>query len=180
MGNLKEINRILIFNRKVSKKNVGKLIKKILKINEFDDLLEEKTKQKRVPIKLYIDTNGGNLYSGFSLLCIMKSSKTPIHTYVMGSAMSCGFLISICGHKRFCHKLSTFMWHNISTEVAGTVSSIDEDLTEVKRVGVEATKIIIEKTKITNKRLESLFKEKNNLFFNSTEALKLGIVDEII
>lgn len=62
---------------------------------------------KRDPIKLYINSCGGTIYDMWALIDAIQNSKTPIHTYCMGYAMSAAFDIFLAGHKRYCYKHST-------------------------------------------------------------------------
>ena len=68
----------------------------LLYLLQEDDEKEAKEKDfKRTPIKIYINSNGGEIDDMWSLIDIMLNSKTPIYTYCTGYAMSAGFLIEL-------------------------------------------------------------------------------------
>ncbi len=46
---------------------------------------------------------------------------------------------------------------------------------EIKKEG-----IILEKTNITQEKLDKIYKRKKDFYFTAQEALKLGVIDEII
>ncbi len=110
----------------------------------------------------------------------MERSKTPIHTIVTGCAMSCGFMILICGHKRFAHKLSTPLYHQVSSVAFGTVKEMEESLEETKRLQSQLESIVLEKTDISKKKLKQILDNKFDWFMTAEESLELGVVDEIL
>ena len=151
---------------------VDEIIKSILEINESN--------KSSSPIKLYINSSGGDVYPFLGLIDVIITSKTPIHTYTLGSAMSSALLVALAGHKRFAYKHSTFMIHQISTGEWGTAKHLEEDLVESKRLQKILDNIILSRTKITKRQLTSIYNHKKDWYINSEEALKYKIVDQII
>jgi len=177
--------RNIYFNRQVDQSSIGDLTKNIIEINEDDKHLKKLYKAHEVqykpkPIKIYIDSYGGAVYQCFGLLSVMERSKTPIHTIVTGCAMSCGFMILISGHKRFAHKLSTPLYHQVSTGFIGKVQDMNEKLEQSNRLQKQIEEITLAKTKITEKKLSKILKRKQDWYMTADEALELGVVDEIL
>ena len=132
-------NRDLFFTKQVDQSSIGELTQKIIEINQDDEHLKKLYKVYGLdynpePIKLYIDSYGGLVYQCFGLLSVMERSQTPIHTIVTGCAMSCGFMILISGHKRFAHKLSTPLYHQVSSGTFGTVKEMEEKVEHSKKL----------------------------------------------
>lgn len=179
-------DRMLMFTAQVNQDSIARLSKSILDINRKDEELEKDYKKKlnkkykRKPIKIYIDSYGGAVYQCFGLLGIMEQSKTPIHTIVTGCAMSCGFMITIMGHKRFAYKRSTLLYHQVSSFAFGKLKEIKEDVTETERLQEQIEAIVLEKTKISKTRLKKSYKGKEDWFIPAQEALKLKCIDKII
>lgn len=178
-------HRNLHFSKQVDQETIGELTKAIIDINEDDQMLTKlyevyNLEYKPQPIKIYIDSYGGNVYQCFGLLSIMENSKTPIHTIVTGCAMSCGFMILICGHKRFGHKLSTPLYHQVSSYSHGSLKAIEEDLKETKRLQNLMEKITLKHTKILKEKLDKVYKRKIDWCMSAEEAKKNGVIDEII
>jgi ATP-dependent Clp protease protease subunit len=94
--------------------------------------------------------------------------------------MSCGFLILISGHKRFCYRLSTPLYHQVSSGNFGDIKTIEESVAETKRLQKLIEKLTLEKTKISKKKLKKIYKKKFDWFMTADKALKLGVVDEIL
>jgi len=179
------MERDLFFAKQVEQPTIEELSKKIIEINNDDEKLKKiydiyGFDYKPKPIKIYIDSYGGYVYQCFGLLSIMDKSKTPIHTLATGAAMSCGFMILIHGHKRFAYENATPMYHQVSSTAWGKLKDIEEDVEETKRLQAMIEEMTLKKTKITKKRLEKVYKTKRDWFMSSSEALKQGVVDEII
>lgn len=177
--------RNLFLASQVDQDSINKLTKDIIEINENDEYLTKYYKvhdleYTRKPIKIYLDTYGGNVYQCFGLLSIIECSKTPIHTIVTGCAMSAGFMILICGHKRFGYPLSTPLYHQVATGFRGKIKDMEESLIETKRLQAKIETITLKHTKITKKKLEQIYNRKIDWYLSADEALKLGIIDEIL
>lgn len=177
--------RDLFFTKQVDQSSIGELTQKIIEINQDDEHLKKiynvyGLTYNPEPIQIYIDSYGGQVYQCFGLLSVMERSSTSIHTIVTGCAMSAGFMILISGHKRFAHKLSTPLYHQVSSGAAGTVKEMEEKLEESKRLQKQLEDIVKEKTDITKKRLREIFDTKKDWYMTSEEALELNVVDEIL
>lgn len=178
-------DRNLYFTSQVDQSTIGALSKAILEINANDELLK---KQYAVygfdytpkPIKIYIDSYGGYVYQCFGLLSIMETSKTPIHTIVTGAAMSCGFMMAIHGHKRFCYRNATLMYHQLSSAAWGKLQEMREEVEESNRLQDMIETMTVKKTKILLTTLKENFERKKDWFMSAEDALKYGCVDTII
>lgn len=177
--------RTLFFTKGVNLESIAKLTEDIISINKDDEYLQKTYALHDItydpkPIEIYIDSYGGSVYQCFGLLSVMENSKTPIHTIVTGCAMSCGFMMLICGHKRFAHKLSTVMFHQVSHEIWGKITDLEQRLEEDKRLQKQLENITVDKTVISRKKIAENKKEKVDWFMSAEEALSLGVIDEII
>jgi ATP-dependent Clp protease protease subunit len=177
--------RDLFFNKQVDQNTIGDITQKIIEINQDDEHLKKvyalyNLKYEPDPIKIYIDSYGGYVYQCFGLLSVMERSQTPIHTIVTGCAMSCGFMMLICGHKRFAHKLSTPLYHQVSSGAWGTVKELEESVQESKRLQKTLESIVKDKTDISKKKLREILETKKDWYMTAEEALELNVVDEIL
>ncbi len=177
--------RNLFFTEQVDQASISNITKKIIEINEDDEFLIKQSKlfgfsYEPKPIKLYIDSYGGSVYQCFSLLSVMERSEIPVHTICMGAAMSCGFMILISGHKRFAYKYSTPLYHQVSSAARGTTKDLEEHFEQTKKLQKLIEKITLQKTKISKDKLKEIYNKKLDWYLTSEEALKLGVIDEII
>ena len=178
-------NRTLFFGKDVDMESIESISEDIIKINEDDSFLEKLypvygLKYERKPIKIMIDSYGGYVYQCMGLIGIMESSKTEIHTYATGAAMSCGFIMLICGHKRFAYKHATPMYHQVSTGFWGKTQDMEESYKETKRLQSKFESLTLEKTKISKSKLREILKTKQDWYMDAEEAVSFGVVDEIV
>lgn len=178
-------SRSLYFTKQVDQSSIADISQRIIEINEGDRFLELiytalGQSYTPAPIKIYIDSYGGYVYQCFGLLSLMDTSKTPIHTYVTGTAMSCGFMIAIHGHKRFCYDNSTLMYHQVSGGAFGQVKSMEESVVEAKRLQESIEKMTLRRTNMTKAQLQSIYDSKIDLYMDAQTSLENGCVDEII
>ena len=150
----------------------------VLKFWNKMDKMDEIPVEERAPINIYINTPGGDLDAVFSIISSIKLSKTPIHTYVIGNAYSGGFFIAIVGHKRFGFPYSSYMFHEGSAMDGGDahkfIQKVDYYKTQLKKL----KSIVIDNTKITSDQYEKV--KVNDWFMSPDEALKYGVIDEIV
>lgn len=177
--------RNLYFHQGVDEDTVGELTKNIISINENDDLISRiydayDLDYKPKPIKVYIDSYGGQVNQILGLVSIFEASETPIHTIVTGVAMSAGMIMSISGHKRFAHARSTIMIHQLSAGAWGTLTDVEEFVEEMKRLQDKMESVIVEKTKIPKTKLKEIRDRKIDWYLDANQALELGLIDEII
>jgi ATP-dependent Clp protease protease subunit len=166
------MSNILYLAEQEQEDNIDSIIKSILEINEFS--------KSSSPIKLYINSYGGDVYRFLGLIDVILTSKTPVHTYTLGAAMSCGLLVALAGHKRFAYKHSTFMYHQISLGDWDVAKNLEEDLVETKRLHKLIENIVLDKTTITKQQIEDVHNYKKDWYINSEEALHYKIIDQII
>jgi ATP-dependent Clp protease protease subunit len=167
--------RKIILNSDINPSIVERVMFQIMKFNEQDDANPE---GERKPIELYINSPGGSVYETLVLCNIIKQSKTPVHITILGYACSGAALITIAGHKRRAYPGSSFLIHQASTAEAGKLSEINESIKHANRQMNVIKDYILANTKITLQKYKKM--EKAEWWLGSSEALELGIIDEII
>lgn len=165
--------RILVINSDINDYLVDEIILPIIQWN-----IEDEGKETREPIKIYINTDGGDIDVAMGIIGVIQASKTPVYTIVLGKAYSAGALILVAGHKRFGYKHSNILIHEGTTGVMNSTSKTEDFINFSKRQKNRIKKIFAENTKITPEMYDSKYREEWYMF--SDEALELGILDEII
>lgn len=161
--------------------SIQSIIKTIFDMNEQDDKGErEVVGFVRQPIEMYINSPGGSVYECIGLINVMENSKTPIHTYVWTKAMSAGFWTFISGHKRFVHPRASLMVHDMAYGAVGTNVEIKESVEQSDALWKVLEDIILDKTKITKKKIDKMLEKKQDWHLFGKEAIKYGIADELI
>ena len=182
---MEEDPRSIWFTSEVYPETVIPVIQQIQSINYADEQKEKEYTLNgqhyiRYPIKLYISSYGGSVYDGLGLAGIIKSSKTPVHTYAVGKVMSMGFLLALSGHKRFAYPHTTYMCHSLSDWSVGKIADLQESVEEDIRLQTKIDNIILENSNITQEQLNDTHTRKFDWYLDATTALELNCVDEII
>ena len=131
-------------------------------------------------ITMHIDSPGGSVKSGLSMVDVMDYIKSDIRTVNTGMAASMGSVLLGAGTKgkRSSLKHSTTMLHQSSGGFSGNIQDAEIDWTEWKKVNKELFVLL---GKYCDKKPEKVAKDATRDFWmNSEEALKYGIIDEII
>jgi ATP-dependent Clp protease protease subunit len=154
---------------------INQIIQDIYEINA-----EDAKKQTVEPIKLIINSFGGEVFSGLALIDVIDSSQTPIHTICHGTAMSMALIIYAAGHHRIASKYSTFMYHEAAYEINGKVAFHKQELKETERIDKICDAYLISKTKFTQKVLQPHRDRQSEWYFDAKTAQRYGLVDEIL
>lgn len=133
--------------------------------------------EKREPIKLYINSNGGYLIDTFMMIDSIAMSKTPVWAIATGAVYSGGFFTFIAAHKRIAYKHASFLFHEGSTSSAGTSGQFANFASFYKRELKQLKEVVLEKTKISEEFYSEI--QKDDYWMTTDEAMKLGVVDEI-
>jgi len=146
-------------------------------LSDYSDLVE--TAEPK-PLKIYINSNGGEIFAAIPLIDAIKNCTIPVHTYVEGIAASAASLISIAGHKRFITKNSFMLIHELRTGIEGNYADImDEKENCDKLMGVIKNSYLTKTNgKLSPKVLEKILKR--DILLSSTECVDYGLVDEIL
>lgn len=174
-------DRILVLGEYVEQESVKELIKAIYDINLDDEERDQLYKDyERAPIHLILNTYGGSVYDGLALIGAIEISATPVVITCIGSAMSMGLYILASGHHRRAHHLSTIMYHEMATRVSDKLEGIKKDIEECKRLEDLCDGILFKRTKLKPKDLLTHKQHKADWYFSAHDALKYGIIDEVI
>ena len=157
----------------ITQENVNDIINLIYEINE-----EDIKKTQVEPIKLIINSFGGEVYSGLALIDVIDNSRTPIFTICYGTAMSMGLVVYVAGHERYASKNATFMYHEAAYPIEGKVAHHKQELKEVERIDKICDEYLISKTKLTQETLDNIKITQSEWYFDVDMAVKYGIVDE--
>lgn len=149
--------------------------KQIIEINRQD---KDIPVDQRQVIKIMVFSIGGLLDATLSLVNICELSKTPVHTFNLGIAMSAGLLILLAGHKRYCLEGSRAMLHSGSGSVGGNYSEVESATKDYKEVIEYMRRYVLRKTKITPQMFGK--KKDKDWYLYQNDQVELGIVDSVI
>lgn len=151
------------------------LVKLILRCNKAD---KGKTIEERTPIKVYISTCGGDVVTLWTLMQAIQTSKTPVWTINMSFAYSAGAELLTAGHKRLALKGTQTMFHRGSCYFGGEQGVVESTKKHFDGIEKKLTDFLMEHTKIDPKFYKK--KASSDIYMDENEALKNGVIDEII
>lgn len=144
-------------------------------------ILSENVSKKHTELRLFINSCGGDLYSAFGLIDIMKASKIPIHTIGVGSLMSAAFLIFMTGHKggRLLTRNTTVMSHQFSTYYEGKEHDVKASEKETRTVKQRMLDIIKESCSMDERAVKRKLLPPSDVWLSAQECIDLGVADAI-
>ena len=151
------------------------LVKMIVRCNHED---KGKSVEERVPIKVYIDSPGGDVCALWTTIKAIEISKTPVYTINYCTAYIAAADLLTAGHKRFAFPGTNIMVHSGSCMYAGTVEQADNMKKYFDNLGKKVTDYFLAHTKVEPR----IYKKKApyDWYLDEDEALKYGIIDTVI
>ena len=140
----------------------------------FLDSVEQKD------ITLYINSPGGSVLCGLGIVDLMNFIKSDVATTNIGMCASMGSVLLSSGTKgkRSSLVYSKVMTHQVSHGTHGNVQDTRIDQMEGEKYNYILFKILAENCgKTFEEMLEASRRDK---WFNSDEALKFGLIDEVV
>lgn len=131
-------------------------------------------------ITMHIDSPGGSVKSGLSMVDVMEYIKADIRTVNTGMAASMGSVLLGAGTKgkRSSLRHSTTMLHQSSGGFSGNIQDAEIDWKNWQDVNKELFVLLGE---YCGKKPEKVMKDATRDFWlNAEEAKKYGIIDEVI
>jgi len=145
---------------------------------------EEGEEPRGEPIKLLISTPGGSASDMLSVYDAMRMVKTlcDVETVGLGKVMSAGVLLLAAGSKghRKIGENCRVMIHGVAAGAGGHVSTLENELEEIKYTQDQYIKLLARETDMTVTYIKKLINKKINVYLTATEAVELGIADEVV
>lgn len=131
-------------------------------------------------ITMHIDSPGGSVKSGLSMVDVMRYVKSDISTINTGMAASMGSILLSSGTKgkRASLNFSKVMIHQVSSGAQGHVADNRISQMESEKYNYILFKMLAENS---NKSFDEVLESaRRDRWLNSQEALDFGFIDEII
>lgn len=171
---INEQERVYYVDQQIDESTLD-LIKFILKCNKED---KGKTREQRKRILVMIDSPGGSVEVLGSVIGVIKISKTPVWTCCYCTAYSAAADLLTCGHKRFALPMTNIMFHAGSACYMGSQNDIDKAKKYFDSVGKRISDEVNSRANFDTKFIKKL--KTDDMYMNEEEALKYGVIDEII
>jgi ATP-dependent Clp protease protease subunit len=131
-------------------------------------------------ILFYINSPGGSVISGLSILDTMQFIKPDVSTVVMGQAASMGSLLASSGTKgkRLILPRARHLIHQPLGGAQGQASDMEIQVNEILRMKKQLTEIYVTNTGKSYKELEKDMDRDNIL--TAEESVAYGLADKIV
>ena len=128
-------------------------------------------------IYLHINSFGGSVFAGLSIIDTIISNPIPITSIVEGSAASAATIISVVCSERIIRPNSFMLIHQLSSGFWGKMEEIKDEFINLKKLTKKIKSIYKEHTTIEKEQLKGLLKR--DLWLDSKECLEYGLVDKV-
>jgi ATP-dependent Clp protease, protease subunit len=164
-------DRVIMLHTDVNEQSASVIVAQLL-------FLEAENPDK--DINFYINSPGGSVIAGLSILDTMNFIKCDVSTIVMGQAASMGSLLASSGTKgkRFMLPSARHMVHQVSSGTRGTAIDMKIALEETLALNKYLTEIYVKNTGKTYEQLEQdMSRDK---FMSAADSISYGLADKII
>ena len=143
-------------------------------------LLFLESENPKKEISFYINSPGGMVWSGLAMYDTMQYISSKIMTICIGQASSAASLLLTAGAKdmRFSLPNSRIMIHQPSGGFQGQVTDIEIQTEEIIKTKKRLNEIYTKHTGKNLKEIESIMER--DKFFSPDEAIKFGLIDQIV
>lgn len=160
-------NRVITISTEIEPQMADAVMKQLLYMN--DEGLK--------PIKLYINSPGGDVRAGLEIIDTMFSIRPEVYTINTGLCASMGAVILSCGAKRMALPHSSVMIHQVSSGTQGKIFDMKAAFEESQRINNTTMGLLAENC---GKTLEELISDTPvDKWLTAQQALEYGIIDEI-
>jgi ATP-dependent Clp protease protease subunit len=163
-------DRILFLSGQVDSLSMDTMIAQMLYLNSVDNR----------DISLYINSPGGDVLAGLSLIDTMNFINSDVSTICLGMAASMGAVLLSCGTKgkRFVLPHSRVMIHQVSSGMHGVLKDMEIELEQTRRCKQDLYKILAENCGKTFDEIEHDCDR--NFWLLGEEAVNYGIADSVL
>lgn len=181
-------------NQGENKKSESNLIEKILKTRnillsgEINKSLSERIIRQLIlledqgeePIKVFIDSPGGDADAGFAIFDMMRFIKPDVIIIGMGLVASAAAIILLAAPKerRIALPNSHYLIHQPLSGMRGVATEIEIHAKELDKLRRKINKLIAEET---GQKIEKVEKDTDrDYWMNAEEAIEYGLISKII
>lgn len=161
-------DRVLYLNSEVNFNSVRGLVNKLKELNA----------KSSDPVYLLIDSPGGSVLDGATLISEMEASKAPVYTVCTRLCASMAVMIHSFGTKRYGTDRSILMYHPASAQIQGQVPNMLSQLTTITRFLSKMSSNAVARSRVSQEEFDKLVAYE--FWIDSEDAVTKGLNDGII
>lgn len=162
--------RSLLLTGEINKEMADKLIKDLL-------VLEAGSQE---PVKLYINSPGGDVDSGFAIYDMIRFVSCPVTIIGMGLVASAAALVLLAVplERRIGLPNSSYLIHQPLSEMKGNATDIEIHAMQLEKIKAKINRMIAE---ATGKSLEKVAHDTDrDYWLDADDAVKYGLISRIV
>ena len=147
----------------------------------MEDVKEYVRTRPGAPVNIMLNSGGGSVTDGLALVDYIKKLSRDGHLVTVtgyGMVASMAGAVLMAADIRVLTPRTYLGMHEVSSVVAGSVSSQEDGVKFAKRLQDEIVSLICERSTLTPRKLKAMW-ERRDVYVNAQEALKLGLIDRI-
>lgn len=132
------------------------------------------------PIRMYINSPGGQVYAGMAIYDTMQQVECPVSTVAVGFTASFGTVLLTAGTKgmRYALPNATIHMHQPLGGAQGQATDIAIQAQEILRLRTTLNGILAKHTGQTVEKIEE--DTDRDIYMNANDAKEYGLVDEVL
>lgn len=170
-------NREIFFNDQFDFGIVNRVVHNIFKWNREDDLAGLEGDQRK-PITIHLTSEGGCVFSMWSAINAVESSKTKVIGKGYAMIASAGAYLFLACHERHIQKDATVLLHAGGISLTGEANAAKQTMKHFEESDKRVKALVLEKTKITPQMYTK--RSKDEWYEHGDNCIGLGIADYLM
>ncbi|MCH2286136.1 MAG: ATP-dependent Clp protease proteolytic subunit [SAR324 cluster bacterium] len=165
-------SRTVVISQQVDAELTAKVLSQLV-------LLEQEGHEE--PVTVFINSPGGEIFSGFAIFDMLNFIACPVTTIVTGFAASMGSILSMAADKgrRFAMPQAKIMIHQpLLMGYQGRASECEIQAREILKTRDHLVKLYSEQTGKSREEIKKALDRDN--WFTAEEALEYGLLDKVV
>ena len=165
-------SRTVVISQQVDAKLTSKVLSQLV-------LLEQEGNDQ--PVTVFINSPGGEIFSGFAIFDMLNFISCPVTTIVTGFAASMGSILSLAADKgcRYAMPQAKIMIHQpLLMGYQGRATECEIQAREILKTRDHLVKLYAEQTGKNREEIKKALDRDN--WFTAKEALEYGLIDKVV
>ena len=165
-------SRTVVISQQVDAKLTSKVLSQLV-------LLEQESDDQ--PVTVFINSPGGEIFSGFAIFDMLNFISCPVTTIVTGFAASMGSILSLAADKgcRYAMPQAKIMIHQpLLMGYQGRATECEIQAREILKTRDHLVKLYSEQTGKGYEEIKKALDRDN--WFTAEEALEYGLIDKVV
>jgi len=163
--------RTVLLSDEIDKKLAHRIITQLLLLEQDD---------AEAPIKMFIDSPGGDADAGYAIHDMIRFIKPPVKCVCTGLTASAAVIILLGSPKelRFSLPNARVLIHQPSTAIRGVAADIDIEASEILKIRDKINQLIAEETGQKVDKVEA--DSKRNFWMSADECKDYGLIAKVV